>query len=72
MFLLIMSFSRPLRIIIPLFILAALTALGRVFVGVHYPIDIVVGALVGCASGWLIHWFERKEWGKIQRALRIR
>jgi membrane-associated phospholipid phosphatase len=29
---------------------AALVALGRVLVGVHYPSDIIVGAAVGC--GW--------------------
>ena len=30
---------------------AALVAIGRVYVGVHYPLDIVVGAIVGCLWG---------------------
>ena len=54
------------------FIIAALVAVGRVFVGVHYPLDVLAGAVLGwiCARG--VAWFERKEWGKIARAMRIR
>ncbi len=37
------------RAIPALFSLAALIALSRVYVGVHYPLDIVAGALVGGA-----------------------
>lgn len=33
--------------------LAGLVAIGRVLVGVHYPIDIFAGALVGLSFGWL-------------------
>ncbi|MBI2551781.1 phosphatase PAP2 family protein [Candidatus Uhrbacteria bacterium] len=57
---------------IALFILAGLVAVGRVFVGVHYPLDIIAGALLGCASGWVVHWLERREWSKLERALRVR
>lgn len=35
------------------YVIAGLVALGRVLVGVHYPIDIFAGALVGLAFGWL-------------------
>ena len=41
------------RIKIPLFILASLIALSRVYVGVHYPSDVIVGGLLGYAIGWL-------------------
>ena len=34
-----------------LFALAALIALSRVYVGVHYPLDVVVGAALGAAIG---------------------
>ena len=37
-----------------LFVFAATVALSRVFVGVHYPADITVGALIGCAAGLLV------------------
>ena len=55
---------------IAFFILAALVAVGRVFVGVHYPLDILGGAVVGWFAAWVVGWVERKEWGKISRALR--
>ena len=36
------------------FIGAVLIGLARVFVGVHWPLDIVGGAIVGLASVWLV------------------
>lgn len=35
--------------------LSLLVGLGRVFVGVHWPSDILVGILVGLGSGFLVH-----------------
>lgn len=35
-------------------VLASLTALGRVFVGVHYPSDVLGGALLGYAVAYLV------------------
>jgi undecaprenyl-diphosphatase len=32
---------------VPSFVLAALIAVSRVYVGVHYPLDVVAGAIVG-------------------------
>jgi undecaprenyl-diphosphatase len=40
---------------IALFVVAALICLGRVFVGVHYPTDILGGALIGMAVAWAVH-----------------
>ena len=34
--------------------LAALIAGSRIYVGAHYPLDVLVGALLGCAIGWLV------------------
>lgn len=34
-------------------VVAALFGLARVVAGVHYPLDVVVGALVGLAAAWL-------------------
>jgi undecaprenyl-diphosphatase len=37
------------RLRLPLYSLAALIALSRVYVGVHYPFDVLVGAVLGVA-----------------------
>ena len=34
-----------------------LIGLSRVFVGLHYPLDILVGAVIGIFFGWLIYFF---------------
>ena len=39
-----------------LFIWAILFSLSRIFVGVHYPIDVLTGVFVGIASGWLFYY----------------
>jgi undecaprenyl-diphosphatase len=41
--------------------LAALNSYSRLYRGVHYPADLVAGALVGLACGWFVvgrtRWF---------------
>jgi len=39
-----------------LFLWATLVSFTRIYLGVHYPLDIFIGALVGILSGWLA-WF---------------
>jgi undecaprenyl-diphosphatase len=43
------GFSR--RVSLPAYVLAALIAVSRVWVGVHYPSDILAGAIVGTLCG---------------------
>jgi len=48
----------------PLLILAILIGLGRIVVGVHYPFDIIGGAIIGVIIPIFIHykggWFKKK------------
>lgn len=37
------------------FIFAFLISVARIFVGVHWPLDILAGAAVGVLSGWLVN-----------------
>lgn len=55
-----------------MFVLAVFVALGRVFVGVHYPLDVLAGAIVGIGCAALtcylvarsLRFFQKKEYEK--------
>lgn len=42
------------------FIASFLIAISRVFVGIHWPSDILAGAVIGIFSGWLVFKIFRK------------
>jgi undecaprenyl-diphosphatase len=48
-------FSGRIRFIWLFFVWAALVSYTRIYLGVHYPGDIIVGAIIGTLLGWLIH-----------------
>lgn len=43
------------RYFVALFIWAAIIAYAQVYVGVHYPLDVLAGGLLGCLLAWLVH-----------------
>ena len=49
-------------------VLAAVIALSRLYVGVHYPSDVLGGFLVGCLVSWAaVRLAERRKTGQIVR-----
>lgn len=44
---------------------ALLIAYAQVYVGVHYPLDVLAGALLGTVAGVLTAWIFHKKWGPI-------
>lgn len=52
--------------------IAALVAISRCVVGVHWPLDIVVGSLIGAAVGMLcVYWARRWRWAASLHGQRI-
>ncbi|TCK98189.1 undecaprenyl-diphosphatase [Natranaerovirga hydrolytica] len=49
--------------------LAILTALSRVMVGVHYPLDVMMGAFIGIAIGWMSFYLFNQYIRKKQESL---
>ena len=45
------------RVKLPLYSFAILIALSRVYVGVHYPGDVIAGSVFGYSVGWLVITF---------------
>lgn len=48
-------------------VLAVLVALSRVYLGVHYPSQILAGAMIGTVLGWLAGWWGVSRLPLIQR-----
>ncbi len=45
---------------LPLRVLASAVAYSRVHTGVHYPADVVAGAIIGAAAGTVVHHIARR------------
>lgn len=50
------------------FALSLLVGIARIYVGVHWPLDILGGILIGLASGWAVHRLARPYWEKLRNS----
>lgn len=55
-----------------LFVWAAFISFTRVYLGVHYPLDIIIGAIIGLLCGWLAWFVVKKIKKKYARELRVK
>ena len=55
----VIAWASP-RLAVPAFVLAALVAWSRVYVGVHWPLDVLGGALLGTMVGTLLVFLARR------------
>jgi undecaprenyl-diphosphatase len=54
------------------FILALAMGVARIYVGVHWPFDILGGAIIGILSAMVIHWLLRESRKEIVRHPELR
>ena len=45
--------------------LSALMGIARIYVGVHWPFDILGGAVIGLLSAWFVHWLLKDSKEKL-------
>ena len=66
----VIGHGRGWRWQVPLFLLTLLVAWSRVYLGVHYPLDVLAGALVGIVCGllvWKCYEFAGEKFRKRRR-----
>ena len=61
----------PRKVGVPAMVLAGLICISRVYVGAHYPTDVIGGVVVGLLCGWLAEKIALKLPGKVKRMLRM-
>ncbi len=56
----IVLFAKGLRFGLPLLLISAIVSYSRVYVGVHYPIDVIAGMLTGILAAWVVVRLARR------------
>jgi len=59
------------RVALPLMVIALLVSYSRIYVGVHYPLDVLMGALLGCICGGLSWEIKNQAAGILERRRRV-
>jgi len=57
----------PKKLSIPMLVLACLISLSRLYVGVHYPTDIIGGVIIGAICGILAVYLVDFIWKKVNK-----
>jgi len=55
------------RLIVPTVIFTLLTFYSRPYLGMHYPLDVLVGAVSGLLAGWIVLRVGRRLFGPVQK-----
>ncbi|MDX1463978.1 MAG: phosphatase PAP2 family protein [Marinirhabdus sp.] len=62
----VLSLKRVSKWIYLAYVWPLLFVMSRIYVGVHYPSDILVGAMVGTLFAILLHWLRKKLFEKLK------
>ena len=57
----------PRKFGIPAMVLAVLIALSRLYVGVHFPTDVIGGALIGTAAALFVCGIYKKKYSEVEK-----
>ncbi len=63
-----MSFASP-SLALVFALLAVCIAFSRMYLGAHYPLDVLAGALVGALSGWVSAFVILAVWPTLSVSL---
>ena len=51
-------------VVVPAYAWATAVGYSRLYMGEHYPSDVIIGAAIGAGSAWLSHWLTKKYFTK--------